>query len=61
MYIDAIRDGRIGDAVWACYHIYRDVEVIPGDPANNVTVLEVINNLSEEEIAEFKAIDEDGA
>ncbi|KAL2808837.1 hypothetical protein BJX63DRAFT_407676 [Aspergillus granulosus] len=95
MYVDAIRDGRFGDAVWARYHIYGDVVIIPGvdDPAYNMTtievikedalgyrvnapeeyfkalafysttsaadghtdVIEVIANLSEEEIAEFKA------
>ncbi|KAL4871727.1 hypothetical protein BDV12DRAFT_183571 [Aspergillus spectabilis] len=75
MYIDAIHDGRFGDAVWARHHIYGDAEVVPGDPANNMTVLEdnnlccrighadvleVITNLSEE-IAEFKAKNEDGA
>ncbi|KAL2809741.1 hypothetical protein BJX63DRAFT_434908 [Aspergillus granulosus] len=99
MYVDAIRDGRFGDAVWARYHIYGDVEVMPGidDPAYNMTaleaikedalgyranepeeyfkalafysttsaadghadVIEIITNLSEEEIAEFRAKEKD--
>ncbi|KAL4861959.1 hypothetical protein BDV12DRAFT_179601 [Aspergillus spectabilis] len=99
-YVDAIQDSRFGDAIWARYHIYGKVEKVPGDPANNLTVIEVIKedalgyrvnapeeyfkalafyattsaedghkdvldliaNLSEEEIAEFRAKkDEEGA
>lgn len=42
MYVDAIRDGRFGDAVWARYHISGDVEngIVGG--SNNMTVLDVI-------------------
>jgi hypothetical protein len=102
MYIDAIHDSRLGDAVWTRYHIYGEAESIPSVPAINMTVLEetkeedlgyrvnepeeyfnallfyaatsaadghadvleIITNLSEEEIAEFKANqpkDEEGA
>ncbi|RHZ49510.1 uncharacterized protein CDV56_106561 [Aspergillus thermomutatus] len=96
LYVDAIRDARFGDAVWARYHIYGDVEngIVGG--SNNMTVLdvikedallyrvnepeeyfkalffyaktsgadghadviEVITNLDEREIAEFKAKEE---
>ncbi|KAE8149526.1 hypothetical protein BDV25DRAFT_156134 [Aspergillus avenaceus] len=42
MYVDAIRDTRLGDAVWARYHIYGDVDngIVGG--SNNMTVLDVI-------------------
>ncbi|EAW15645.1 uncharacterized protein NFIA_049860 [Aspergillus fischeri NRRL 181] len=42
MYVDAIRDARFGDAVWARYHIYGDVEngIVGG--SNNMTALDVI-------------------
>ncbi|KAF7184825.1 hypothetical protein CNMCM7691_006694 [Aspergillus felis] len=96
MYVDAIRDARFGDDVWARYHIYGDVKngIVGG--SNNMTlldvieedalsyrvnepeeyfkallfyaktsgadghadVIEVITNLDEREIAEFKAKEE---
>ncbi|CEN61077.1 hypothetical protein ASPCAL07743 [Aspergillus calidoustus] len=99
MYIDAINDGRYGDAIWARYHIYGDPEPMPCacNPASQMTameqikedalayrvndpdiyfeallfyattsaadghvdVIEVIANLSEEDIAEFKAKEEE--
>ncbi|OJK04726.1 hypothetical protein ASPACDRAFT_74297 [Aspergillus aculeatus ATCC 16872] len=42
VYLDAIRDGRYGDAVWARYHIGGDVEngIVGG--SGGMTVLEVI-------------------
>ncbi|KKK25384.1 hypothetical protein P175DRAFT_0497886 [Aspergillus ochraceoroseus IBT 24754] len=42
MYVDAIRDTRFGDAVWARYHISGDVEngIVGG--SNGMTVLDVI-------------------
>jgi hypothetical protein len=40
--IDAIRDGRYGDAIWARYHIGADVENDIIDSSSNKTVLEVI-------------------
>ncbi|RAH66886.1 uncharacterized protein BO66DRAFT_163452 [Aspergillus aculeatinus CBS 121060] len=42
MYVDAIRDARYGDAVWARYHIYGDVEdgIVGG--SGGKTVREVI-------------------
>ncbi|PYH49648.1 uncharacterized protein BP01DRAFT_396325 [Aspergillus saccharolyticus JOP 1030-1] len=42
LYLDAIRDGRYGDAVWARYHIGGDVEngIVGG--SGGMTVLEVI-------------------
>jgi hypothetical protein len=95
MYVDAINDGRYGDAIWARYHIYSDPEPMPCacDPATQMPameqikedalayrvndpdiyfeallfyattsaadghpdIIEVITNLSEEDIAEFKA------
>ncbi|KAL4874311.1 hypothetical protein BJY04DRAFT_204096 [Aspergillus karnatakaensis] len=42
MYVDAIHDRRLGDAVWARYHIYGEQEYCPGDPAINRTVQEQI-------------------
>ncbi|RSL79433.1 hypothetical protein CDV31_017208 [Fusarium ambrosium] len=49
MYIQAIRDGRYGDAVWARYHIEGDVhDGIIGD--TNTTVLEMI----EEDATEYR-------
>jgi hypothetical protein len=42
LYVDAIRDGRYGDAVWARYHIGADVENDIVDGSSNMTVLEVI-------------------
>ncbi|KAM6514102.1 hypothetical protein FALCPG4_015265 [Fusarium falciforme] len=49
MYIQAIRVGRYGDAVWARYHIEGDVhDGIIGD--TNMTVLEMI----EEDATEYK-------
>lgn len=42
LYVDALRDGRYGDAVWARYHIGADVENDIVDGSNNMTVLEVI-------------------
>ncbi|RHZ64946.1 uncharacterized protein CDV56_108775 [Aspergillus thermomutatus] len=40
-YVDAIRDGRFGDAIWARYHIAGDMQngIIEG---TNITVLESI-------------------
>lgn len=42
MYVDAIRERRFGDAIWARYHLDGDVEngIIGG--SNNMTVLDVI-------------------
>ncbi|KAL2786955.1 hypothetical protein BJX66DRAFT_341644 [Aspergillus keveii] len=101
MYVDAIQDGRYGDAIWARYHIYGDPEPMPCDCGNDhasrktvmeeikedalgyrvndpeeyfqaldfyartsdadghVDVIEVIANLNEEDIAEFKAKEEE--
>ncbi|GIK06704.1 hypothetical protein Aspvir_002354 [Aspergillus viridinutans] len=44
IYVDAIRDTRWGDAVWARYHMYGEVDGETGIVAgsNNMTVLEVI-------------------
>ncbi|KAJ5377777.1 uncharacterized protein N7496_005186 [Penicillium cataractarum] len=41
LYVNALRDGRYGDAVWARYHMGADVEndIVGSD---NMTVLEVI-------------------
>jgi hypothetical protein len=44
MYVDAIRDARFGDAVWARYHIYGDVENGINSGSNNMTVLDVIKD-----------------
>ncbi|KAJ5108015.1 hypothetical protein N7456_004690 [Penicillium angulare] len=53
MYISAIREERFGDAIWARYHIYGDVEneIVPG--SDNKTVLEVIK----EDALEYKIND----
>ncbi|KAJ5949990.1 hypothetical protein N7454_001574 [Penicillium verhagenii] len=42
IYLDAIRNGRFGDAIWARYHLHGDVEngIVGG--SNNMTVLELI-------------------
>ncbi|KAH7150530.1 hypothetical protein B0J13DRAFT_550330 [Dactylonectria estremocensis] len=50
MYVDAINDGRFGDAVWARYQILGNVEngIIEGA---NLTVLETIK----EDAVEYKA------
>jgi hypothetical protein len=42
MYVDAIRDGRFGDAIWARYHLFGEVEngIVKG--SNNMSVLDVI-------------------
>lgn len=49
-YVDAIREGRFGDAIWARYHISGDVENgIVGD--TNLTVLQSI----EEDAEGYKA------
>jgi hypothetical protein len=100
MYVDAIQDGRYGDAIWARYHIYGDPEPMPcdcghihasrktvmeeikedalgyrvnnpeeyfqaldfyagtSDADGHADVIEVITNLSEEDIAKFKAKEE---
>jgi hypothetical protein len=46
MYVDAINDGRYGDAIWARYHIYGEPEPMPcdcgHDPARKMTVMEEI-------------------
>ncbi|KAL3462528.1 hypothetical protein BJX64DRAFT_288216 [Aspergillus heterothallicus] len=57
MYIDAIRDNRLGDAMWARYHIFGDRDGdddsngnaglgaacdCVDDPARNMTVMDVI-------------------
>ncbi|KAM0328721.1 hypothetical protein ACHAQA_005134 [Verticillium albo-atrum] len=45
MYVDALREGRFGDAVWARYHMMVETvdDVIIGDEVNpSVTVLESI-------------------
>lgn len=42
LYVDAIRDGRYGDAVWARYHIGADVENDIVGGSSNMRVLEVI-------------------
>ncbi|KAJ5371984.1 hypothetical protein N7517_003990 [Penicillium concentricum] len=44
LYIDAIRDRRYGDAVWARYHIGGDVENDIVGGSGNMTVLEVIKD-----------------
>ncbi|KAL4861025.1 hypothetical protein BDV12DRAFT_191352 [Aspergillus spectabilis] len=42
-YVESLRDGRYGDAIWARYHIAGDVEEgIIDDDSGNKTVLEVI-------------------
>ena len=42
-YIDAIQDGRYGDAVWARYHIGGDVRNgMIEDLCNNITVMQSI-------------------
>ncbi|KAL3451533.1 hypothetical protein BJX65DRAFT_268050 [Aspergillus insuetus] len=100
MYVDAIHNGRYGDAIWARYHIYGESESVPCDCGHDpesrktvmeeikedalayrvndpeeyfqalsfyagtsasdghVDVIEVITNLSEEDIAEFRANEE---
>lgn len=42
MYVDAIRDRRFGDAIWARYHVDGVVKngIVQG--SNNMTVLDVI-------------------
>jgi hypothetical protein len=44
-YVEALRDGRYGDAIWARYHIAGDVEegLIDGG-AGNLTVLQAIKD-----------------
>lgn len=45
MYVDALREGRFGDAVWARYHMMVETvdDVIVGDGVNpSITVLESI-------------------
>ncbi|KAK4871381.1 hypothetical protein LT330_000618 [Penicillium expansum] len=42
IYVDAIRDGRFVDAVWARYHISGDLENEIAEDPNNMTVLDVI-------------------
>ncbi|KAJ5914308.1 hypothetical protein N7504_003191 [Penicillium tannophilum] len=41
-YVDAIRDGRLGDAIWARYHIGGDIEDDIPDASSKMTVLDVI-------------------
>ncbi|KAJ5358450.1 uncharacterized protein N7496_010863 [Penicillium cataractarum] len=43
MYVNSIRDGRFGDAVWVRYHIYGDVENGMVGGSNNMTILDVRN------------------
>jgi hypothetical protein len=44
-YIEALRDGRYGDAIWARYHIAGDVEKgLIYDGAGNLTVLQAIED-----------------
>lgn len=46
-YVNAIRDGRFGDAIWARYHIEGNVQNdFIGD--TNMTVLEMIGEDAEE-------------
>ncbi|KAF4440825.1 hypothetical protein FACUT_3143 [Fusarium acutatum] len=45
MYVDAIREQRYGDAVWARYHIEGNVEngvIICPSPSDNMPVLDSI-------------------
>lgn len=42
LYVDALRHGRYGDAIWARYHIGAYVENDIVDESSNMTVLEII-------------------
>ncbi|KAG4258034.1 hypothetical protein FPRO03_02989 [Fusarium proliferatum] len=51
MYVDAIREQRYGDAVWARYHIEGNVEngvIISPSPSDNMPVLDSIREDAEE-------------
>ncbi|PNP79420.1 hypothetical protein FNYG_07255 [Fusarium nygamai] len=53
IYVDAIREQRYGDAVWARYHIEGNVEdgvIISPSPSDNMPVLESIR----EDVVEAK-------
>ncbi|KAJ6014521.1 hypothetical protein N7540_009112 [Penicillium herquei] len=44
MYVDAIRDTRYGDAIWARYHMFGSAQngFIPGPGSDSLHVLEAI-------------------
>ncbi|KAF5651841.1 hypothetical protein F25303_3883 [Fusarium sp. NRRL 25303] len=51
MYVDAIREQRYGDAVWARYHIEGNVEngvIISPSPSDNMPILDSIREDAEE-------------
>lgn len=51
IYVDAIREQRYGDAVWARYHIEGNVEngvIISPSPSDNMPVLDSIREDAEE-------------
>ncbi|EXK40913.1 hypothetical protein FOMG_04480 [Fusarium oxysporum f. sp. melonis 26406] len=49
-YVDAVRDGRLGDAIWARYHIFGNV--VDGKLEDGSTVLDSI----EEEAMRYKKL-----